>query len=55
VRRVLKPDGALIVELGAGQEDAVTALMASHGLERESAARRDLAGLPRALTLRPLP
>lgn len=54
-RRVLKPDGALIVELGAGQEDAVAALMAGHGLKAESPARRDLAGIPRALTLRPLP
>jgi release factor glutamine methyltransferase len=54
-KRVLKPDGVLIVELGAGQEDGVTALMAPHGLKPESAARRDLAGLPRALTLRPLP
>jgi release factor glutamine methyltransferase len=50
-RRVLKPDGALIVELGMGQEDAVATLMASHGLTVESGARRDLAGIPRALTL----
>jgi release factor glutamine methyltransferase len=54
-RRALKPDGALVVELGAGQEDAVTALMGAQGLKVESAARRDLAGIPRALTLRPLP
>jgi release factor glutamine methyltransferase len=54
-RRVLKPSGALIVELGAGQEDEVTALMSGHGLKAESPARRDLAGVPRALTLRPLP
>jgi release factor glutamine methyltransferase len=54
-KRLLKPDGALIVELGAGQEDAVAGIMAAHGLKAESPARRDLAGIPRALTLRPLP
>jgi release factor glutamine methyltransferase len=54
-RRVLKPDGALVVELGADQEDAVTTLMAAHGFAVESPARRDLAGVGRALTLRPLP
>jgi release factor glutamine methyltransferase len=54
-RRALKPGGALIVELGAGQEEAVVSLMAAHSLRPESAARRDLAGIPRALTLRPLP
>jgi release factor glutamine methyltransferase len=54
-RRLLKPKGALIVELGAGQEDAVVTIMAAQGLRAESPARRDLAGIPRALTLRPLP
>ncbi len=53
--RLIAPRGALIVELGAGQEQAVTAIMSAQRLTAESPARRDLAGIPRALTLRPLP
>jgi len=47
-RRLLAPQGFLVVELGAGQEDAVRALMAAAGLAPD-AARPDLAGIPRAL------
>lgn len=54
-KRLLAPDGILVVELGAGQESTVTAIMAAQGLRAESAARNDLAGIPRALTLRSLP
>jgi release factor glutamine methyltransferase len=52
VSRLLRPGAALVIELGAGQEEAVTAIMAANGLKADSAARRDLAGMPRALTLR---
>jgi release factor glutamine methyltransferase len=41
-----------VVELGAGQEAAVVALMAAAGLAAEGPARPDLAGIPRALSLR---
>jgi release factor glutamine methyltransferase len=47
-RRLLAPDGLLIVELGVGQEAAVAALFTNSGL-RVTAARKDLAGIPRAL------
>ena len=46
--RLLSPGGRLIVELGAGQEAAVAALLTKAGL-RVAAARKDLAGIPRAL------
>lgn len=49
--RLLKPDGHLIVELGLGQEPDVAALFRAAGLA-PSAARRDLAGIPRALDVR---
>jgi release factor glutamine methyltransferase len=48
-RRLLAPDGRLIVELGAGQEAAVAGLMAASGLTVKLA-RRDLAGIARALS-----
>jgi len=48
-RRQLKAGGHLVVELGAGQEPAVTSLFRSAGLST-SPARADLAGVPRALT-----
>jgi release factor glutamine methyltransferase len=48
VPRLLRPGGRLIVELGAGQEAAVAALFTKAGL-RVRAARKDLAGIPRAL------
>jgi release factor glutamine methyltransferase len=41
----------LIVELGAGQEAAVGALLTDAGLTVK-AARQDLAGIPRALAAR---
>jgi release factor glutamine methyltransferase len=48
-RRLLAPGSVLIVELGAGQETAVRALFGEAGLTT-SAARPDLAGIPRALS-----
>ncbi len=47
-RRLLAPGGRLIVELGAGQELAVRALFTKAGLTA-GGARKDLAGIPRAL------
>ncbi|HVV93719.1 MAG TPA: peptide chain release factor N(5)-glutamine methyltransferase [Hyphomicrobiales bacterium] len=49
---LLDPDGALVIELGAGQEAPVAALMAAAGLAAAGPARPDLAGIPRALSLR---
>jgi release factor glutamine methyltransferase len=48
---LLAPDGALIVELGAGQARAVAALFAEAGLA-PSPPRADLNGVPRALLAR---
>jgi release factor glutamine methyltransferase len=48
-RRLLAPDGRLIVELGAGQEDAVRALFTQAGLS-VCKARDDLGGIARALS-----
>jgi release factor glutamine methyltransferase len=45
---LLRPDGHLVVELGIGQEPDVAALFRAAGLV-PSDARRDLAGIPRAL------
>jgi release factor glutamine methyltransferase len=50
-RKLLKPDGHLVVELGIGQEPAVAALFCSAGLA-PSPARNDLSGIPRALPAR---
>lgn len=47
-RRLLAPGGRLIVELGMGQEPAVRALFTKAGFS-VGEARRDLAGIPRAL------
>lgn len=47
-RRLLAPQGHLIVELGIGQDAAVVALFQRSGLTVKSA-RTDLAGIPRAL------
>ena len=47
-RRLLAPGGSLIVELGAGQENAVRTLFTNAGLTVR-AVRNDLAGIPRAL------
>ncbi|MGE3146162.1 MAG: peptide chain release factor N(5)-glutamine methyltransferase [Pseudorhodoplanes sp.] len=50
--RLLAPQGALVVELGAGQCEPVSGIMAQAGLAPREPARRDLAGMPRALILR---
>src|SRR5581483_71452 len=50
--RLLAPGGLLVVELGAGQADAVTALMCEAGLAPTEPPRPDLAGIARALVLR---
>lgn len=49
VRPLLAQGGRLIVELGAGQEGAVRALFTNAGLN-VTAAKGDLAGIPRALS-----
>jgi release factor glutamine methyltransferase len=53
-RRLLAPDGILVVELGFGQAAAVISLFTAAGLA-SSAPRHDLCGIPRALVARPLP
>jgi release factor glutamine methyltransferase len=53
--RILAPGGTLIVELGAGQADAVAAVFAAKGLAVGAHVRPDLAGIPRALAARHLP
>jgi len=50
--RLLASGGRLIVELGAGQEQAVRALFTKAGL-RVTRVRADLAGIPRALSATP--
>jgi release factor glutamine methyltransferase len=49
--RLLVPGGHLVVEIGAGQQEAVTGLFAAHGLATEEA-RHDLSGISRALAAR---
>jgi release factor glutamine methyltransferase len=49
--RLLAPGGLAVVELGAGQAAAVAAL--AHVAGFASTPRLDLAGIPRALILRP--
>jgi uncharacterized UPF0146 family protein len=44
----VKPNGRVIVEIGAGQADAVSRILAGHGLEI-LAVRADLAGIPRSV------
>jgi release factor glutamine methyltransferase len=48
---LLAPDGALVVEVGAGQAGSVAALFTAAGLA-PSAPRPDLNGVPRALVAR---
>ncbi|PZQ11294.1 MAG: peptide chain release factor N(5)-glutamine methyltransferase [Ancylobacter novellus] len=49
--RLLADDGAAALELGAGQAEEVSAIMAEAGFSASRAAR-DLGGVPRALTVR---
>ena len=51
VARLMAPGGAAVIEVGAGQADAVAAIMAGHGLG-EAGRRRDLGGLERCVVLR---
>jgi release factor glutamine methyltransferase len=51
-RRILAPHGVLVLELGAGQLDAVTSLTAAAGLKLAGAYHRDLSGVPRALAVK---
>lgn len=53
--RVLHAHGVAVLELGRGQEYAVANLARDAGLSAAGPARPDLAGIPRALTLRPRP
>jgi release factor glutamine methyltransferase len=49
--RLLAADGVAVLELGFGQESAVARLAYEAGLFVTGPARRDLAGVPRALVL----
>lgn len=49
--RLLAPGGRAVLELGAGQAEAVAAIAAGAGLVQD-ALRPDLAGIPRAISLR---
>jgi release factor glutamine methyltransferase len=51
VARMLAADAAAVLEMGAGQRAAVTALCREHGLRVESI-RRDLGGVDRAALVR---
>ena len=51
VLRLLATHGGLVLEIGFGQGDAVTAILAAHGLDVVGR-RRDLAGIERALVAR---
>jgi release factor glutamine methyltransferase len=53
--RLLHAHGVAVLELGRGQESAVANLTRNAGLFVAGPARLDLAGIPRALTLRPRP
>jgi len=50
--RLVAPGGVAVLELGRGQEAAVTALARAANLIVNESARRDLLGIPRALVLR---
>lgn len=50
--RLLKAGGLIVVEIGAGQSEAVTAIFEAAGLTTAAAPRPDLAGMPRALVFR---
>lgn len=49
--RLLAPGGILVLELGAGQLDAVSSLSAAAGLMPVAPCRTDLSGIPRALAV----
>jgi release factor glutamine methyltransferase len=51
-RRLLKPNGLLIVEIGQGQDRDLPQIMASAGLLFDGLARADLNGVNRVLTAR---
>jgi release factor glutamine methyltransferase len=51
-RRLLARHGLLVLELGAGQLDAVGSLTAAAGLAPAAECRSDLAGVPRALAVK---
>lgn len=53
--RLLAPHGALVVEVGQGQDADVGALMGAAGLAPEGPARTDLAGICRAVASRKKP
>jgi release factor glutamine methyltransferase len=53
--RLLAQGGHFCLELGVGQADAVTDLATAAGLFVKHPIRRDLAGIPRALTVQKLP
>lgn len=52
--RLLRPGGTVVVEIGAGQSAAVTAIFATVGLEPAAPPRADLGGMPRALVFQAL-
>lgn len=47
--RLMKPGGLIVVEIGAGQSDAVSAIFKEAALGTAAPPRPDLAGIPRAL------
>jgi release factor glutamine methyltransferase len=51
-RRLLAPGGWLAVEIGIGQAEVVSGLLAGGGLEPAEQPRRDLAGIPRVVMAR---
>ena len=53
--QLLGAQGCLVVELGAGQGEAVASILAARGLRVHMPARDDLAGIARALVARPPP
>jgi release factor glutamine methyltransferase len=52
IARHLKPDGRVFLEIGSSQAEAVTAILASAGLEMVRVAH-DLSGAPRCIVARP--
>lgn len=52
LQRLLVPGGAVVFELGAGQEADVAKILQAEGLVLSGPARCDLAGVPRALSAR---